>query len=437
MKKLLLLLVPFFLFICEAVASSTRNMRIIQDTEIESVIQELVEPLVRAADIPAGRVRVHVVSNSDFNAFVMAGEDIYVHTGLLAAVETPLAFQGIIAHELGHIVGGHIAQMSARMRAETMRSMIIQVLGVGMMVAGGDAGAGMGVVAGGQGVARAGMLAFNREEERQADNTAIDLMVKAGLDPNGLVTALEHMNDVMGAAEARINPYRVAHPLTAERLRNARERISQLEPANQPPPNPEHIARWNLMRAKTIGYLSSTEHVVAVYPISDTSDAAIYARSIAAMRMGRLADARGETQTLIARRPTNPFFYELLGDIEYRLGDYDNSVRAYERSLELRRDSPLIQTSLALVLTERRDPGDADRAVEMAKRALIASPTPLAYWVLARAENLRGNKGIADWAMAEFHNMTRDQAKAREFATRARANLPEDSPEYIKAGELL
>jgi len=418
-------------------AGASRPRSIIQDTEVQSIVQELVEPLARAAGMPAGRLRIHIVRDDNFNAFVMAGEDIYIYTGLIASVESPLAFQAVIAHELGHMMGGHIAQLSARIRSETVRSMIIQALGVGMMVAGGNPSAGMGVVAGGQGVARAGILAFSRDEERLADNHAIDIMVGAGLDPNGLVMILQQMNDMHGAAESMTSQYRVAHPFTSERLQHARERIAQMETRRWPPTDKELQERFNLARAKVVGYLAPLERIATIYPSRDTSNPAIYARAIASMRAGNLADARLGALTLIGRAPANPFFYEFLGDIEYRFGNYDDSIRAYDKSLELRRDSPHIQTALALVLSERRKPGDADRAVEMAKRSLIAYPSPLAYWVLARAENIRGNKGVADWAMAEFYNMNRNAARAREFARRARANLPKDSPEYIKAGELL
>ncbi|MCL1785989.1 MAG: M48 family metalloprotease [Alphaproteobacteria bacterium] len=432
MKKLRVLfyavcLMPYALF------ARADDRRLIQDTEIESVLQELIEPLAAAAGMPPGRLRAHVINNDEFNAFVMAGEDIFIHSGLIARIESPIAFQGVVAHELGHMSGGHIAQMSDRARAEMIRSMIVQALGVGMMVAGGNPSAGMGVVAGGQGIQKTGMLSFNREEERLADYAAVDLMAKAGVDPNGLLIALKQMNDMMDAAEKRIDPNRAAHPFTSERIKYTREKISQLGKFSKKPENPNYV----MVRAKIIGYLWPADRVAMVYPASDKSVAADYARTISAMRAGNLTAARTGASALIAARPRNPYFHELLGDIEYQSGNYDESVRAYEKSLSIKKDSPQIQTALALVLTERRAANDADRAVEMCKRALISSPSPFAYWVLSRAENIRGNKGVADWAMAEFYSMNRDKDKAKTFAKRAQAALPPDSPEYIKAGELL
>ncbi|MCL2017333.1 MAG: M48 family metalloprotease [Alphaproteobacteria bacterium] len=412
------------------------NMRMIQDTEIEVVIHELIEPLTRAADIPENRLQIRIISNDDFNAFVTGGEDIYIYTGLITRIEEPSAFQAVIAHELGHMIGGHIVQMSAKIRAELIRSLIIQSLGVGLMVAGGNPQMGMGIVAGAGGIANSSLMAFSRDEERIADSLGIDLMIKADLDPNGFATIMKQMQDMVGAAEARANPYNLRHPFTSERLKNVRDRLKECENCKARKADKTQIERYNLIRAKLIGYLSPMDRVRTIYPPKDKSNAAIYARAISAMRAGDVGAAKTGTLTLISRAPENPFFYELLGDIEYRSGHYDDSVKAYEKSIGLK-SAPQIQTALALVLAERNKQGDADRAVEMAKRALLVQPTPLAYWVLSKAERLRGNSGIADWAMAEHYSMIKEKSKTREHAKRARSVLPKNSPEYIKAGELL
>jgi predicted Zn-dependent protease len=179
--------------------------------------------------------------------------------------------------------------------------------------------------------------------------------------------------------------------------------------------------------------LDASSRVADVYPNSDKSDPAIYARAIANVKAGNLADAKTGTLTLISRRPGNPYFYELLGDIEYQYGHYDDSVAAYEKSLELSRAAPQIQTALALVLSDRKKPGDAERAIELCKRAILKEPAPLTYWVLARVEKA----GKSDWAMAEYYNLIGKKSEARASAKKAKKLLPKNSPEYIKAEDLL
>ena len=424
-----------FIILCVIFATPGYAASLINDTETERVITDLIAPLAAAADIPDGRLRVHIVGDNQFNAFVMGGEDVYVYTGLLTQIKSPDALQAVVAHELGHTIGGHMTQMSDRMSAEMLRTMIIQALGIGLMAVGGDPSLGAGVLAGSSGVAQQSMLAFTRDEERIADDMGLKLMVRAGLNPDGFVQVFEQMGHMTGALESRINPNRINHPLTAERLNNVRAQIEKMDSDYTPTnaPTDAQRAEFELVRAKLIGYLDSAENVATAYPKSDTSDAALYAHAIAYMRGGNLDAARTTTLALIERAPDNPYFYELLGDVEYQLGHYDDSVSAYEKSLELTDNAPQIETALALVLSERNKSGDRARAIELCKRALLTSPMPLTYWVLARAYD----DGRADWARAEYYHMMGKKELAREYARRARKSLKPNTPEYIKSGDIL
>ena len=415
-------------------ATGAHAVSLINDTEIERVVTELVRPIATAAEIPDNRLRVHIVRDDDFNAFVMGGDDVYIYTGLLTQIKSPDALQAVIAHELGHTIGGHMAQMSSRMAAEMQRAMLIQALGIGLMVAGGNPSLGAGVLAGSSGVAQQSMLAFTRDEERIADNMGLDWMVHAGQNPNGFIQVFEQMHEISGAAESRVNPTRVNHPLTTERLKNVRDRIAKLN-YTAPAASATRDAKFRLIQAKLIGYLDTATRVRELYPYSDKSDAAIYARAIASMQAGNLDAARVGTQTLISRHADNPYFYELLGDIEYQFGHYDDSVTAYSHSLKLAGNAPQIQTALALVLTERNKSGDAAQAIELCKRALLAAPAPLTYWVLARAYG--DDDGRGDWARAEYYSMIGNTKNAKKYAKFARQKLKSDAPEYIKAGDIL
>jgi len=424
-----------FIILCVIFATPGYAASLINDTETERVITDLIAPLAAAADIPDGRLRVHIVGDNQFNAFVMGGEDVYVYTGLLTQIKSPDALQAVVAHELGHTIGGHMTQMSDRMSAEMLRTMIIQALGIGLMAVGGDPSLGAGVLAGSSGVAQQSMLAFTRDEERIADDMGLKMMIRAGLNPDGFVQVFEQMGHMTGALESRINPNRINHPLTAERLNNVRAQIEKMDSDYIPTNAPTDAQRseFELVRAKLIGYLDSAENVTTAYPKSDTSDAALYAHAIAYMRGGNLDAARTTTLALIDRAPDNPYFYELLGDVEYQLGHYDDSVSAYEKSLELTDNAPQIETALALVLSERNKSGDRARAIELCKRALLTSPMPLTYWVLARAYD----DGRADWARAEYYHMMGKKELAREYARRARKSLKPNTPEYIKSGDIL
>lgn len=431
MRKILTI---FLMMICMTQAHA---VSLINDTETEQFLTELIAPIAGAANIPKNRLKIYIVNDNDFNAFVRGGEDVFIYTGLLTQIKTPDALQAVVAHELGHTIGGHMAQMSARMDAELKRSMLIQALGVGLMVAGGNPSMGMGVLAGSGGIATQSMLAFSRDEERIADNMGLDLMVRAGANPQGFVEVFEQMNELTGAMESKVNPNRINHPLTRERLKNVREQIAQkkLTYNGNATRDAQRAAKYDLIRAKLIGYLDGTRRVRTIYPEKDTSSPALYARAIASMNDGNLDAARNGTMTLISKSPNNPYFYELLGDIEYQYGHYDDSVTAYEHALSLTDDAPQIQTALALVLTERNKQDDRERAIVLAKASILNTPTPLAYWVMARAYGT--DDGRADWAMAEFYKLQNDTKQAKKYARAAQKKLPKSAPEYIKAGDLL
>ena len=423
-----------FLTIC-FMAFNVNAATLINDTEIEKEITEIILPVARAADIDPKRLKIYIVNDDDFNAFVRGGEDVFIYTGLLKQIKNPNALRAVVAHELGHTIGGHMVQMSQRMHDEMVRTMIIQALGVGLMVAGGNPTAGVGVMAGATGIAQQSMLSFSRDEERMADDMAVDLMVKSKNNPNGLIEVFEQMRDMHGELETRVNPNRINHPLTNERINNAKTKIGKLKtiPKKSESETKQENDNYEILRAKLIGYLNPAKNVITTYLYSNKSDAAIYARAIANMRAGDLATAKTGTLTLIKRNSKNPYYYELLGDIEYQYGAYDDSVDAYEKSLELSSNAPQIETALALVLSERNKPNDKVRATELCKRVILKSPSPLAYWILARVTD----GGESDWAMAEFYNMNGDKANAKKYAKLAQKKSKKDSPEYIKSGDIL
>ena len=408
---------------------------LINDTEIEKEITQIIMPVARAAKIPENRLKIYIVRDDSFNAFVRGGEDVFIYTGLLKQIKNPNALRAVVAHELGHTIGGHMVQISARMHDEMVRTLIIQALGVGLMVAGGNPTAGVGVMAGASGVAQQSLLSFSRDEERMADDMAVDLMVAAKQNPNGLIEVFEQMRDMSGEFEMRVNPNRINHPLTSERINNAKTKISGLKsvPKKSQSETSRENKNYEILRAKLIGYLDNDKNVITKYPYSDKSDAAIYARAIANMRAGNLSGAKTGTHTLISRQPNNPYFYELLGDIEYQFGAYDDSVAAYEQSLKLIKNAPQIETALALVLSERNKSGDQARATELCKRVILTEPAPLAYWILARVTS----DGESDWAMAEFYKMNNDDKNAKKYAKLAQKKSKKDSPEYIKSSDIL
>ena len=421
----------FIIFFAVFYVVPLHAMSVINDTQIEKHLYKLITPVAVAANVPENRLKIHIVNDDTFNAFVTGGQDVFINTGLLTRIKNPNALQSVVAHELGHMIGGHMAQMSARIESEIKRTLMIQALGIGLMVAGGNPSLGAGVLAGAGGIAQQSMLSFSRDEERIADELAVDLLVRANINPNGLITVFEQMQDMSGAMESKISKTKTNHPLTSERLKNTRDKIKTIKHSGKYKNYSD--SEYEQIRAKLIGYLYNERQILDRYPYRDKSVPATYARAIGAMRGGALDDARTATRDLITRDEKNPYYYELLGDIEYQFGHYDDSVRAYEHALKLEPNAPQIQTALALVLSERKKPDDASRGISLCKSALLSQPAPLTYWVLAKLYD----DGREYWALAEFYNMNGDEKKAKKFASRAQQKLSPNTPEYIKSGDIL
>lgn len=398
----------------------------IRDTEIENAVYEITRPLADAAKIPFNRMKIHIVNDNSFNAFVSGGTDIFINTGLLTKIDSFAELQAVLAHEIGHAQLGHIVQMAAKARAETARYVAMQMLGVAAAALY-NAQAGIGIAAAGTGMAAQSMLAFTRDEERSADDYAVNLMSKAGLDPSALISVFQKMQNMQ--SQNKVNPSNINHPLTEERIKNIKLHVRSNDGK---PAHKDADDKLKLIQAKLAGYLDSPERTKTLYPPADKSDAALYARAIARIRGGDLTSAKTGTLTLASRHEKNPYFYELLGDIEFQSGHYDDSVRAYEQSLKLIKSAPQIELALALVLAERNKPADSDRAAKLCRRAILTEPMPLAYWVMAKVDQKK-----SDYYLAEYYYMARDLKRAKDHAARAAKQLPPDSPEYLKARDIL
>ena len=132
-------LCQFLAFVC-AIALATQPVRaqsILRDAETEALLQEMAAPLVEAAGLRPGNVDIVLINDSSINAFVAGGQAVYIHSGLINAADTANEVQGVIAHELGHITGGHVVRYSEGVGAATNISLLSLLLGVGAALAGG------------------------------------------------------------------------------------------------------------------------------------------------------------------------------------------------------------------------------------------------------------------------------------------------------------
>lgn len=412
-------------------ASEARSVSLIRDAEIESTVRRWSEPIFRAAGLQPDAIQVHLVDDRSLNAFVAGGQRIFINTGLLQRVRTPNELIGVIAHETGHIAGGHLARFHDAARSATAASILGMVLGAAAMIAG-SGGAGAGAMMGAQQMAQRSILQYTRTQESAADQAAATYLGATGQSIQGLVDFLSVLGDQEALLSSRQDPYVRTHPLSRERVAALENRARQQTGAQ--PDSAEDRLRLELIKAKLHGYLNGLPSTLRTYPESDASLPARYARAVAYYRAADLARALPLVDGLIAERPDFPFFHELKGQMLLETGRIQESIPPYRDAVRLAPDEPLLLTGLAQALLATEDPAYLAEAEQALKASLRMDEDSANAWrQLAIAEGRGGDLGGAALANAEYMLRTGSYRDALGQAQRAERMLPAGSPGQLRA----
>ena len=407
----------------------------IRDAEIETTIRLYSAPVFEAAGLDPSAVSVHLVNNNDLNAFVAGGQRIFVFTGLLLRVETPNQLIGVLAHETGHISGGHLARTQDALRNATTASIITFILGAAAIAAGGGQ-AGGAIIASGAAVGQRQFLSYSRTQEGAADQAAMTFLDATGQSGRGLAEFLDILGDQEALLRSRQDPYARSHPISRERIAALSDRIRN-SPFRDQPDTPENIIRLKRMQAKLYGFLKSKSRTFREYPLSDQSVPARYARAIAYYRVPDLDNALPEIDRLIAEAPDDPYFHELKGQMLYENGRIEESVPPNETAVRLRPDSPLLRFGLARALIATEDPAQNRAAIGHLEEVVrLDNEMPSAWAQLAIAYGRDGQLGLSALASAEQFFLTGNKKDARQQAVRAQKRLPEGSPGWLRAVDI-
>ncbi|HVY86618.1 MAG TPA: M48 family metalloprotease [Caulobacterales bacterium] len=409
---------------------------LIRDTEIEDTLRVYATPVWQAAGLNPDDIDIYILDDNSINAFVSNGQNIFVHTGLILAARSPNEIIGVIAHETGHIEGGHLARSYEAMQ-RSMRPALISIgLGVLAIAAGaGDAGAAL--IAGAPQFAQANYVRHTQVQESSADQAAATFLEDSGQSGEGLISFFNRELRPYEFSQRHVPAYMITHPFTSDRVEALRRRV-EANPHRDTPDTPDNIQRFQFMQAKLVGFLRTQGQTLARYPLTDHSQPARYARAVAYYRVSDLPNARAELQSLIAESPNNPYFQELMGQILFENGRAAESIPFHRRSVELAPHKPLLEINLARALTAANGRAGSDEAVSLLQDALAREPDNAFAWrELASTHDLRGEEGLAELASAEQNFAMGDFGAAQNFAERARRELTRGTPSYQRAADLV
>ena len=408
----------------------------IRDAEIEKILRGYSDPIFRAGGLDEKAVEVYIINDPSLNAFVAGGQNVFINTGMIMTLDTPNELKGVIAHETGHITGGHLARGPEAMAKAEVPMLITMLAGVAAIAAGAP-DIGMALLIGSQSVAQRQILAYSRVQESAADQAGVKFMNATGQSPRGMLAVFDRFADQEALSGYRQDPFVRSHPLSRERI-SAMQDLVDKSPNREKPDSLQEQTDYSMMRAKLRGFIEKPEVVLRLYPLSDKSAAARYARAAAYFRSADLSRALPEIDSLIAERPNYAYYWELKGQILVESSKPKEGVPAYRKAVELAPSEPLILASLGAALLATEDESVIEEAKKHLKRALQDEPdNGMAWYYLADAYARTGNDAMAALATAERYYALGSYAEAMTFAQRAQKKLNEGTNDWQRANDIL
>ncbi len=423
-------------------ASPSSARGLIRDAEIESLLRLYANPVFRAAGLKPGSVEVNIIGASTINAFVAGGQRVFVHTGLITELATPNEVIGVLAHEAGHIAGGHLARLRNQLDKAQTASIISILLGAAAVAGGAATGAnvgsaGQGVILGGQGFARRTLLSYQRAQEAAADQAAMQYLNKTKQSAKGMLDLFDKLANQSVVSLKYADPYVLSHPVPRNRVRLLENRARKSPYFNKKDP-PALLFRHKLAQAKLHGFLEAAPTVYRRYPPSNKSVPARYARAIAAYRRADLALAMREIDSLIKAHPKNPYFWELKGQALFESGKARQAVAPLRRAVKLAPGAALIRILLGQAMMATNNPKMVKEAMTQLRKASTREYKSITlHQQLAIGYARLGNIGRADLSSAEAAFLGGDLKLAKQRAKKAKTKLRKGSPQWIKANDII
>lgn len=419
-----------------ALSRPAAAQQILRDAETEALLNDISKPLITAAKLDPKNVQVLLINDPEINAFVAGGQYVWMHSGLISAADNVNQVQGVIAHELGHIEGGHIIRSTEGMKTATGITLLSLVLGAAAIAAGGGE-AGMGIMAAGQQAAMGKYLAFSRNQESSADLAGARYLSAAGLSGKGSLEFFKKLqNQEYRLAIPQKDSYGRTHPLSGERIAVLRE-VYEPDPAWNKPIDPDLERRFERVKAKLVGFVSDPAQTLRTYPETDQSLPAHYARAYAWHKSAYPDKAMAEVQALIAAAPHDPYFLELEGQILLESGRPAEAIAPLRDAVARSDNQPLIAVLLGHALIASEDEANFAEAETVLKNAVARDrENPFAWYQLGVVYERRGDTPRAALATAERYQMQGQDGMALRSADQAMAGLKEGTPDWLRAQDI-
>ena len=438
-KRIIILTCLSLLALAPFKGAHAQRINLIRDAEIENTIRTFVIPIWRAAGLDPNGVEIMIVQDGSLNAFVAGGQRIFINTGLIMRTETPNPLIGVLAHESGHIAGGHLIRMQEELRALSTMQILESILAGGAMAGGAvSGGIGRGGPSGGGNKAPGSLMSFlkySQTQESAADQAAMSYLQKTGQSPKGTIEFLRTLQKEERLAITQRDPYLTTHPLTPDRIA-AFEEAAARSPYVNTPDTPQFIAMHQRMVAKLFGFVAP-DVALQRFSEADRSIAARYARGIALYRKGALGSALLTIDGLLKEYPNDPYFNEVRGQMLYENGRAAEAVVSYRRAVQLLPASGLLKIDLARALLDTNNPENDREALRNLELAVQTESGSFDLWrLMAAGYSKQNNAGMTSLARAEMAILRGQRSEAQSHAAAAERSLPPGTPAWHRAQDI-
>jgi predicted Zn-dependent protease len=406
---------------------------LIRDAEIERTLKYVMQPLLKAAGSSGSRIKIYIVNDPRMNAFVAGGRNMFLHAGLIRRMKNVEMLQAVMAHELGHITGGHETQRAAQISSAKGSMAIALAVGLAAAVAGGGAGLAIGA----QDAVRRSLLGFTRAQESSADESSVRYLVRAGINPSAAVDVLKLFRGQELLNVSRQDPYLLTHPLTSERIARMKSYAEKYK--NQSTSQSTTLMYWYArMVTKFQGFTGNPSYNLRQLKKGDTSELATLARAISYHRYPKPKKALVYAAKLVKTRPKDAYYHELRGQILLENGNPSAAIKSYRRAAKLAPKEALILGGLGRALLAVKSKSADNEALKVLKQAYARDPLDgfmlrnlgLAY---ARANQ----PGMASVVTAQRYALQSNFKQAEIHAKRAQRLLPAGTIGWLKADDIL
>ncbi|SDI03479.1 M48 family metalloprotease [Lutimaribacter saemankumensis] len=405
---------------------------LIRDPDIEHALGELARPVLNAAGLSPGQVRIMVIDDSSLNAFIVDNRHIFIHSGMLLKLDSPAQVQAVIAHEAAHIQNGHIARRLQSAQAASSISGLGIALALAAAASGADGRTASGLALGVAGSANRVFMSHTRAEESSADASGLRYMMRAGVDPKAFIDVLNIFRGQELLSETRQDPYARTHPLSRDRLRA----VSALADAAKTATPPQDAAYWF---ARATGKLSAFTRAPAwtLRRVADspTEDIRLMREAIAYHRKPDTRRAMAAIDRLAALRPGDPFVHELRGQILLESRQANAAVAAYKRATDLAPGNALVMGGYGRALLAAGNASAARSVLEQARARDFRDASILRDLAVAYAKT--GDPGLASVVTAERYALLGRFDDALVHAKRAEGLVPRGSRAGLRAQDVI